>query len=141
MHEVVIFRVVVRLLLPFILMYALYIQLHGEYSPGGGFQAGVIFAAGFIVYSFISDLASLKKIISLRVIRFFAAFGIIIYAAVGIIGMLLDGKFLEYSVLSSVPVNGQKLGIMLVELGVGITVFSVVMIVFYAFGERSGNDS
>ena len=37
-------RVVVKLLIPLILLYALYVQFHGDYSPGGGFQAGVIFA-------------------------------------------------------------------------------------------------
>ena len=141
MHEIVVLRVVVRLLLPFILMYALYILFHGELSPGGGFQAGVLFAAGFVVYSLVNDIGSLKKIVQLFIVRAVAAIGVLLYAGVGIASMLMGGRFLGYSVLSSVATDGQRLGIMLVETGIALSVFGVIMMVFYSFGERSGNDS
>ena len=140
MNDVVL-RIVVRLLLPMILMYALYIQLHGEYSPGGGFQAGVIFAAGFIVYSLVHDLDSVKKIIPPLFVRITAALGIFLYAGIGVLTMGMGGKFLDYSALHSDKLSGQNIGIMLVELGVGLTVFAVIMLIFYSFGERSNNDA
>ena len=65
-----------------------------------------------------------------------AAVGVLMYAAVGIEGMLLGGKFLEYGVLADDPVTGQHLGIMLIELGVGITVAAVMLIIYYGFVSR-----
>ena len=141
MHDIVVLKVVVRLLLPFILVYALYIQFHGDFSSGGGFQAGIIFAAGFIVYSLVNDLASLQKIIPFLAVRIIAALGILIYAGVGVASMLMGGKFLSYSAFNSIPTEGQKLGIMLVEIGVGFVVFAVIMLIFYSFGGRSDNDA
>ena len=106
----------------------------------GGFQSGVIFAAGFIVYSLVHDIESVKKILPLFVVQVLSIFGLLAYAGVGIVSISMGGKFLDYSVLLADKTQGQKLGIMLVELGVGITVFSVIMLIFYSFGERSAND-
>ena len=49
MDDRVILRVGAKILIPFILLFALYVQFHGDFGPGGGFQAGVIFAAGFVL--------------------------------------------------------------------------------------------
>ena len=65
-----------------------------------------------------------------------AALGLMLYAGVGVVGMLLGGNFLDYNVLSSDPVAGQHLGILLIELGVGITVASVMLSLFFAFASR-----
>ena len=56
MDSYLVLRVVAKLLMPFILLFALYVQFHGDFGPGGGFQAGVIFAAGFILYALIFGL-------------------------------------------------------------------------------------
>lgn len=136
MERNVILRVITRLLIPFILMYGLYIQLHGEYSPGGGFQAGVIFASAFILYALVYNLQALKNVISINAALVMSALGVLIYAGVGVIALLSGGEFLNYSVLSEDPVKGQKLGIIIIELGIGITVFSVMLLIFIIFGER-----
>lgn len=137
MNDDIVLRVVVRLLVPFILMYGLYVQFHGEFSPGGGFQAGVICAAAFIAYALVHGLEETMMILPFGVVRVLSAMGLLLYAGVGVLTMLLGGNFLDYSVLSQDPVSGQKLGILVIELGVGITVFSVTMLIFYVFGERS----
>ncbi len=139
MNEHIIVRTIIRVLVPFILMFGFYIQFHGEYSPGGGFQAGVIWAAAFIVYSLIHGLEDCMSIIPFGLVRFLASFGVLLYAFVGIVAMLKGGEFLNYSVLTKDAVHGQQLGIMIIELGVGITVFSVVMIIFYIFGMRASS--
>ena len=64
------------------------------------------------------------------------AVGPLIYVAVGIAGMALGGNFLDYSVLSSNPVTGQQVGIILIEAGVGITVTGVLLSIFHAFAAR-----
>ncbi len=137
MNEPVIIRTVVRILAPFIIMYGLYVQFHGEYSPGGGFQAGVIAAAAFIVFALVYGLDSAEKALPPEVVKAGGALGLLLYAGTGVAAIIKNGEFLNYSVLAAEPVSGQHLGIFLIETGVGITVFSVMMVIFYAFAERT----
>lgn len=129
-------RIVVKLLLPVILLFALYVQFHGDYGPGGGFQAGVIFAAGFILYTMIFGLKTGQRVVRPWLIRTGVALGVLIYGGVGVAGLLLGGKYLDYSVLAHDPVHGQHYGILLVELGVGITVAATMVAIFFAFAGR-----
>ena len=126
-------KVIARLLLPLILLFALYVQFHGDFGPGGGFQAGVIFAVGFILYGLVFGVDRVKKVISASVVRTLVASGLLLYAGVGVAGIVLGGNYLDYGVLSASPLAGQHLGIMLVEFGVGVTVSSVMIALFYAF--------
>ncbi|MCG6900221.1 MAG: Na(+)/H(+) antiporter subunit B [Gammaproteobacteria bacterium] len=132
----VVLRVIAKLFFPLILLFALYVQFHGDYGPGGGFQAGVIFATGFILYALAFGLGTAQRLIPSQLLRILAAAGVLIYAAVGLESMLLGGKFLEYRVLADDPIAGQHLGILLIELGVGITVASVMLIIYYGFVSR-----
>ena len=137
-RETVILRVVGKALVPFILLFALYVQFHGDYGPGGGFQAGVIFAAGLILYALIFGLDSLREAIPQVVVEIGIALGTLLYGGVGVVSMIMGGEFLHYGVLDHHnPVHGQHLGILLVELGVGITVAFVMVTIFYAFAGRS----
>ncbi|HRD67070.1 MAG TPA: Na(+)/H(+) antiporter subunit B [Candidatus Competibacter sp.] len=130
-------RLGAKLLLPLILLFALYVQFHGDYGPGGGFQAGVIFGAGFILYALIYGLDNARRLVPPWLLRIGVSLGVLIYAGVGLMGLFLGGNFLDYGVLDRHdPVHGQHLGILLVELGVGITVSSVMMTIFYAFAGR-----
>lgn len=126
-------RVIARLLLPSILLFALYVQFHGDFGPGGGFQAGVIFAAGFILYGLVFGLDNVRRVMPPGLVRTLIASGLLLYGGVGVAGILLGGNYLDYGVLSTTPVAGQHLGIMLIELGVGVTVASVMISLFYAF--------
>ena len=129
-------RVITKLLTPFILLFALYVQFHGDYGPGGGFQAGVIFASGFILYALIFGIDNAQRIIPVGILRAGIAGGVIIFGGVGVAGLLLGGNYLDYFVLAHDPKAGQHLGILLVELGVGITVSTVMMTVFYTFARK-----
>lgn len=133
MNEQVILRVISKLLIPLILLYALYVQFHGDYGPGGGFQAGVIFAAGFILYTLVFGLANVNRVLPPRLLETLIALGVLLYAGVGVATMLLGGNFLDYDVLAHDPKHGQHLGILLVEAGVGITVAAVMIVIFVTF--------
>lgn len=137
MQHQIILRVVAKMMLPLILIFALYVQFHGDYGPGGGFQAGVIFAAGIILYTMLFGLSLTQKVIKTEVLEQLTAFGVLLYAGVGIACMLLGGNFLDYNVLRHDPVHGQHLGILLVELGVGITVAAVMITLFFKFTWRT----
>ena len=131
-----ILRVVSKLLIPYILLFAFYVQFHGDYGPGGGFQAGVIFAAAFILYGLVFGLEPARRAAPPAVIEKLAALGLLLYAAVGIVAMLKGGNFLDYSALEHHKAHGQHHGIMIVEGGIGITVASVLIAIFYSFAGR-----
>jgi multicomponent Na+:H+ antiporter subunit B len=129
-------RVVGRLLVPFILLFGLYVQFHGEYGPGGGFQAGALIAAGFILYALVEGEGRTLEALPEKALMALTAAGALLYGAVGLAGILLGSNFLDYSVLASDPVKGQQMGIILIELGVGMTVTGVLLSIFHAFAAR-----
>lgn len=129
--------IMAKILIPYILLFALYVQFHGDFGPGGGFQAGVIFAAGFILYALTFGLRESMQLVSPRVLRSLAAIGVLLYGGTGVVSFFLKGNFLNYSVLANDPLHGQHYGIIIIELGVGITVASVILSIYYAFMSRS----
>ena len=134
----VILRAVAKLLIPFALVFALYVQFHGDYGPGGGFQAGVIIAAAVVFYAVIYGLAEARHVVPEPVVEAMVALGVLLYAGVGVAGIVLGGNYLDYFVLGADPVSGQHRGIFWVEAGVAITVSGVMLKMFYLFAGRSG---
>lgn len=130
-----ILREVCRLIIPAVMLFALYVQFHGEYGPGGGFQAGVIFAAAVILYALVYGRQKAQRILPTETVRYFIAAGVLLYAGVGVATMLLGGNFLDYNVLLQGHQQAQHLGIFLIELGVGITVGAVMIAIFYTLDE------
>jgi multicomponent Na+:H+ antiporter subunit B len=128
-----VFRVAAKILFAPIIMFGLYVQFHGDFGPGGGFQAGVIIAAAFILHALIFGLEAGRRVISLRVNLWMMVCGVLIYGGVGVATMIKGGLFLDYTVLTGSVGSGQHLGILLVEFGVGLTVTSVMLALFHAF--------
>ena len=133
MHGQPIMRVTSKLLMPLIILFAFYVQFHGDYGPGGGFQAGVIFAAGFILYTLIFGIDNTRWVMRGWFRRSMLASGVLIYAGVGVAALLLGGNYLDYNVLAHDPAHGQHLGITLIEFGVGTTVAGAMMTIFFIF--------
>jgi len=137
MSQHIVLRVVSKLLMPFILLFALYVQFHGDYGPGGGFQAGVIFGAGFILYALVYGIDMARQVARGLVLRVVMAFGLLLYVGVGYTNLVLGANFLDYGSFDSHdPAHGEHLGILLVELGVGITVAATMVVIFFAFAAR-----
>ena len=136
MERNAVFRVVSKILIPPILLFALYVQFHGDFGPGGGFQAGVIFGSAFILYAILYGVGTVRRVIPAWVTRLGLAAGVLIYAGTGVVGMLMGGNYLNYSVLARDPLHGQHWGIFAVELGVGITVASAMVTIFLTFAGR-----
>ena len=131
-----ILRVVAKPLIPLIMLFGLYVQFHGDFGPGGGFQAGVIFSAAIILYALVFGLDLAERIIPRSVLHILASLGVLLYAGVGIASLMLGGNYLEYGLFGETQVAGQLLGILLVEVGVGVTVASVMLILFFSFAGR-----
>ena len=136
MRQKIILRVISKFLIPYILLFGLYVQWHGDFGPGGGFQAGVIFAAGFILYAIIFGVATVREVLPAAATRFLLVIGVLLYSGVGVAGILLGGSYLDYNVLAETAKGGQHLGIVLVEFGVGITVAASVITIFCTFAGR-----
>lgn len=136
-----IIHVVSKFLIPPILLFALYVQFHGDFGPGGGFQAGVIFSSAFILYAIVYGVAKARRIVPSWVTRALLGIGVLLYAGVGVVGMLMGGNFLNYSVLAHDPLLGQHLGITIIEFGVGVTVAASMITIFFTFaGQDAEND-
>ncbi|AZG35977.1 MULTISPECIES: DUF4040 domain-containing protein [Shewanella] len=129
-------QVVGRLLIPFIVLFGLYVQFHGEYGPGGGFQAGAIIATGVILYAVLEGESEALRAIPRGVLLGMVIGGALLYGGVGVACMLMGGAFLDYSVLAADPVFGQQLGILIIEAGVGMAVCGALLAIFHAFAAR-----
>ena len=138
MRGKLVLRGAVRLVVPFVFLFGLYVQFHGDYGPGGGFQAGVIFATGFILFGLIFGSQLSEQVFPTRWAERLLALGVLLYASVGVYSMLAPGpeafNFLDYDALGS---SGQHYGIVLVELGVGLTVAAAMVRLYYAFADLS----
>ena len=141
MKHHLILHVIAKTLIPFILVFALYVQFHGDYGPGGGFQAGVIFGAGFILYGLIFGKDTAMKVVPLNLVYIAASLGVLLYTGVGVAGMFLGGEFLNYSVLAHDSIAGQHLGIILIELGVGMTVAATMIALFLSYANYRSPES
>ena len=137
MMENLILQLVSKFVIPFILLFGLYVQAHGDYGPGGGFQAGVIFAAGFILFGLVFGLDELKRVVPAQIAVVFMAVGLLLYTSVGYVTMLLGGLFLDYAYLAHSAVHGHHYGILIIELGVGITVAAVIITIYQTFADRT----
>lgn len=137
MRHHLILRVITKLLVGPIMLFALYVQFHGDYSPGGGFQAGVIMAVAFIIYGIVFSLDQVQRVLPPWVVHKMAALGVLIYASTGIVSLFMGYNYLDYSALAHDPEHGQHYGILLVELGVGVTVTGVMVTIYYAFTSRA----
>jgi len=128
-----------RFIFPFLVFFALYIQLNGEVSPGGGFQSGTIFASAVIALSFVTNISKSQMKthkITIPNLRILASSGALIYLITGLISLLYDGQYLDYSLLASNPTMGQKIGIFIIELGVGLTVASAMLLIYFLFDKE-----
>jgi multicomponent Na+:H+ antiporter subunit B len=132
----VILRVAAKILIPFMLVFALYVQFHGDFGPGGGFQAGVVAAAMVIFYAIIFGLEAAQRIFPPRLVELMVPLGVGIFATVGVVGVLLGENYLNYSPLAHDPAHGQEYGIIIVEIGVLVTVSGTMVAIFYSFVGR-----
>ncbi len=136
MKNDVILRANAKLLVPFMLLFAVYVQFHGDFGPGGGFQAGVIAASAIVFYSVVFGLRAGQRLAPEWAVEKMLAAGALLYVGVGAAGVAFGGNFLDYFVLHADPVQGQHRGIFWVEAGVALTVSGVILKLFYMFAGR-----
>lgn len=143
MKRHIIKRTIARLMMPFIQLYGLYVIVHGDSGPGGGFQGGVILGVSVILYSIAFGSHAGRKLMNTALNDLLNSVGVLIYAGVGMFALFMGGKYLQYNVLpiGHDPHRASHYGIFLIEVGVGITVAAVMITIFFEIGDRSGDKS
>jgi len=137
MRHHLILRVITKMLVGTIILFAFYVQFHGDYSPGGGFQAGVIMAVAFILYGIVFGLRKVQAVFPVWLVHRLMALGVLVFAGTGLLSLLVGFDFLDYGAFNPAhPSSGQHIGILAVEAGVGITVTGVMIAIYYAFAGR-----
>ncbi len=141
MKEHIVIRTVSRLLIPFIQLFALYVIAHGDISPGGGFQGGVIIGASVILYVISFGMEDGRRRVSESISDFMNSAGVFLFAGIGVLCILAGGAYLEYTAFAGKAAHGEHaehalhlashLGIYGIEIGVGITVAAVMMTIFF----------
>ncbi len=140
----VIIKTACRLVIPFIQLFALYVIAHGHYSPGGGFQGGVIYGAAIILLALSTDLRSTIGLIGEKVTALFASSGVLIYAGTGLLCVFMGGHFLNYGYLAGIlgvdPVMARSHGILIVEVGVGLAVMAAMVSLYFILSSAGRMD-
>ncbi len=135
----IILRITAKIFIPLILLFALYIQFHGDLGAGGAFQAGMIVAVALILYALLFGVPAAMRAVPPKFARGLAAVGVMVYAGTGFWAMFQGGHYLEYQALFREPPGGhlgQHVGVIAVEIGVLFAVAGAMITVFYAFAGR-----
>lgn len=133
--EDLIIKTSIRLLVPFIQVFGLYVIVHGHYSPGGGFQGGVILGSAFILLALAFDVKTSQEYMSVKANAIMGNAGAAIFVGVGALCAIFGGLFLDYSALDVLipmgPIEWRSFGIFLVEVGVGLAVMSIMVLLYW----------
>jgi multicomponent Na+:H+ antiporter subunit B len=125
----IIVKTVCRTLVPFVQLFGLYVIMHGHSSPGGGFQGGVILASSFFLLTIAYGIDVVKRRLSLSALSILTSMGVLLYAGLGVVCLALGANYLDYGIL---PITEPRsIGMLIIEVGVGITVMSAMTSIFY----------
>ncbi len=137
-------RITCRLVVPFIQIFALYVIAHGHYSPGGGFQGGVLLGASIILIAVSNNLRAGIQRMSEKVSALMGSVGVLIYAGTAALCLLLGSQFLNYNALAKLlhikPVVARYNGILIVEIGVALAVMAVMVWIYYNLSSAGKHD-
>lgn len=139
-----IIRVSARMMVPFIQLFGLYVIVHGHYSPGGGFQGGVLLGASYILLALSFDLKTSFKTFSESMNNILGTTGALIFVGTAVLCALMGGLFLDYSALEPLvalgPIEWRSFGIFIVEVGVGLAVMSIMLSLYWDLSSNGDMD-
>jgi len=122
----------VRAVVPFVITYGIFTMFHGTKSVGGGFQGGVVVAAGSILLAFAFGVDQTQAALSPRLLTLVAAGGIGLFALVAAASLALGGAFLDANVYDGLSIPSAAVyAVEMVEIGIGATVASVIVVMFF----------
>lgn len=136
--ESVLMRTLLRPLVAALQVFALYVVVHGHYSPGGGFQGGVLFGASMVLPLLVHGRQRGLLVLSQQGGLVLASAGVLIFIAFGLFAPLEGKMVLDYSAvpIHDDPAYRRSLAILGIEVGVTMAVAGAVVAIFYIlYGE------
>ena len=131
-------KVVAKLSIAFIMLYGLYVIAHGKVSPGGGFQGGVIIAAGVILFILAFGMKEGLKRFEQWKTDVMCSLGVLVLLVTSSLPMFFGGKFMEFVVVPIVdPIWSSKIAITVIEFGIGLTVAAVMVTLFVETAKKN----
>ncbi len=127
-------RITSLALIPLTVLFGIYVVTHGQITPGGGFQGGVILASAPLLLYLCAEFKELRRALPLRLVAVSESIGAAAYILVGGLGLTMGGVFLQ-NLLPLGPngsVNGGGI-VPLIDVGVGLEVsggLSLVLLVY-----------
>jgi multicomponent Na+:H+ antiporter subunit B len=133
-------RVTSRFVAPIIQIFALYVLFHGHYSPGGGFQGGVMIAASVILLRLTIGSRETRALLLTSWATRGAALGALIFLAVGALAFRYGGEFLDYGMIpfSEDESMRRSHGILLIEVGVALACMTALVAIYDDLVEAPG---
>jgi len=144
--ENIVLQFIVRtFIVPFVFIFACYVLVHGEFSPGGGFQAGAIMAAGLLLSRISLDRSQSERWFNTHHLRLISVIGLSIFFLAGLIPLFTGGNFLDYSSFPLPHDDGhvlphftmRSMGILIVEIGITLGVMGTLTLIFDYLAENT----
>jgi len=132
-YESPIVDVITRINVPLIRIFGLYVIFHGHYSPGGGFQGGVILAVSVILLRLALGREESYRRFPPQAGLLLAGAGVAVFGLMGLVPLLLGGSFLDYGYLPLPGVDEatrRYWAILVVEVGIGFGVWGALVAIF-----------
>jgi multicomponent Na+:H+ antiporter subunit B len=119
-------------------LFGLYIVCHGQLTPGGGFQGGVVLATAPLLVYLAGDFESFKKITSHTLVEAAEAAGAGGYLLIGFIGMILGTFYLRnvFALGKTGEVNSSGT-IAVISIATGLEVAAGFVLLLYGFLEQT----
>lgn len=129
----VVVRVIGALLVPFLLVFGIYIIVHGHYGPGGGFAGGVFLAVAAILPRITLPSEVAYRLFPTWLGPLVGGLGMLLFLLVALVPMLVGGVLLDYGAVQIAGIEEARiryLGILVVEVAVGLAVFGAIVLLF-----------
>jgi multicomponent Na+:H+ antiporter subunit B len=139
----IIVKTMVRFLVPFIILFSIYTILHGEISPGGGFQGGAIIGASMIIFTTIFGLAEASQRIPQKLRAPLEGSAVMAFFTVGVLGLIGGGNFLTYAwprISGSLQSSVVLWLTILVEIGIGMGGAMVLVSILFSMSREEDKE-
>ena len=131
-HDSIVVKHMAHFMAPIFQLFALYVLFHGHYSPGGGFQAGVMIGASLMLEMLVGSRRELKKFNIEKELRV-AVLGLGLYAFAGGASLFYGSAYFDYGwirFLGEDMAVRRYWAILIAETGVTMVVAMTAVIIF-----------
>jgi multisubunit Na+/H+ antiporter MnhB subunit len=125
-----------RLLMPLLLLFAVFLLLRGHNQPGGGFVGGLVVAASFVLYSIAFGVDAARRALLVRPSTLLGI-GLLVALVSGLPGVALGQPFMT-SVWTTIALGSTELDVgtpLVFDIGVFLAVIGVVLTIVFTLAE------